>query len=361
MKPPLLDGTCSRRTLLAAPAIGLLARWLDPQPRRVVWVIAGGGERPSDTWAATSGPWKTLADRGTTYRSTRLVLGPDGDGLRPLLGGGVPKLEKGETWPLALPWYALAQGMAREKVWWISDGTPPSAPGPLGWHANVEASRRPLHLDTRPLADPGFGELLEELAPKVAPGQPTDAEERLRGALHGGAAGVQVAARTLAGILTALHGEVPTSGPGAGDARALAAARLLIARTPARLVTVHLSETSVADRSIADYEAVLARRAEGLTRLLDTIAKDRELAASTMVVVAPDRARAQRAVDEKLPLREATDARSRVGLFLAGPGIARKQTPRRSVRNIDVAPTLARWLALPRPPGGGRAIDGLFD
>ncbi len=109
--------------------------------------------------------------------------------------------------------------------------------------------------------------------------------------------------------------------------------------------------------SFSRYVLSLKRNDEMIYEIWKMINTDPLYKGNTYLIVGPDH---ERDVYFKFHDENAHDNPSHVWLYVFGPGVKKGAIVNRTIRHVDIFPTVARIMELEIPPGEGRILEELF-
>jgi hypothetical protein len=223
-------------------------------------------------------------------------------------------------------------------------------------------------IDADGLFNAEFRRVLESYGRPSLPGPAEEeAMAKLRAAMKppegGGAANdPEMLARLQRYLLEEISGNTSNiTGPGAGDARALAVAVSVLRLFRPTLMGVVLQNADIAHGSYNGYVEVIRRADEQLGRLWDSIQADPELRDSTTVMVLPEFGR-----DRNLNQRNGLDHGDtspellKVAMVAAGPDFKKGKTISAGLQSIDVCPTACELLGVKAEFANGKPMRELL-
>lgn len=163
-------------------------------------------------------------------------------------------------------------------------------------------------------------------------------------------------------ILEEIQGNtVQITGPGAGDARAIAVAVSVLRLFRPTMLGVVLTNADVAHGSYNGYVEVIRRADQQLGRLWDSIQADPELRDSTSILVLPEFGR-DRGLNQRNGLDHGDNSPDllKVAMVAAGPDFKRGKTVSADLRSIDVCPTACELLGVKARHAKGRVMTEIL-
>lgn len=344
---------------------------------RVLLVVFGGGVRTRETLESGNVPnLKRMAAEGVVMPSVEVRNnGHYGAAVSILTGSyevfGIREDARPDK-PTLFEQVRRSTGLPASAVWLSTSGSDQETNYAYSGHADY-GSRYGANL----IGGEGvFNAEFRELVTGGRPLQRLDAGqqqtlEALRGALRTplpvtGRDGIgndpAAAARIESYILDELTGGTSSiSGLGANDAKAMHVARNLLSIFRPTLMAVTLRDADVAHGSFNDYVTVVKRNDDELGKLMDAVRGDPTLAATTSVFVLPEFGR-DRDFNARRGLDHGDDSKElhEVSLVAWGPDFKRGAVERRTVRSIDVCPTIVTLLGGRPASNTGSLLSALF-
>jgi len=334
----------------------------------MIVVAMAGGVRTRETLGTPANVPNLLriARQGVTYPRARASnLGHFGATLSIFTGiseaRGIRDNTRG-TDPTLFEYLRKDLGFSANDVWVSTSGGVQEANVSYSLHPEYGARFGANTLDGEGIFNAEFKGLLDTY------GRPRemDAEElgllrKMRASIgsagDAGVAEAEDAARVERFLLDELRrGTQDLKGLGASDAKAFRVARNLLAVFRPRFLAIVVREADVAHGNFNNYVQVIRRNDEMLGELWDAVQSDRELAASTSLLVLPEFGRdadlnSRRGLDHG----DGSDDLNYVSLVCAGPEYCRGETVQEDVRTIDVCTTVCGLMgAEPRYARGKR-------
>jgi hypothetical protein len=282
---------------------------------------------------------------------------------------GIRENERGEN-PTVFEYVRKGQKLPAQTVWLSTSGGPQQRNLVYSSHEDYGEAYGANLIDADGIFNTEFRRVLESIGRPSVPGAEEEAAvARLRKAMapppaakSGLANDPETIERLQRYILEEIAGNTANiTGPGAGDARAIAVAVSVLRIFRPTLLGVVLQNADVAHGSYNAYVEVIRRADEQLGRLWDSIQADPELKDSTSIFVLPEFGR-----DRNLNQRNGLDHGDnspellKVGMFAAGPDFRKGRTVSKDMKSIDVCPTICELLGVDAAIAKGRAMSALL-
>jgi len=372
--------TLDRRALLRAGAVGASvlatsqlgtgAHRARPGSRtkRLIVVAMAGGVRTRETLNAPSNvpSLMRIAEQGVVYPRARATnLGHFGATLSIFTGisdaRGIRDNTRGSD-PTLFEYLRKDLGLDSNDVWVSTSGGVQEANVSYSLHPDYGERYGANTLDGDGVFNAEFKSLLDAYGrPREMDGRESVLLEKMRASIggekSGGMEGADAAASVERFLLDELRrGTQDLKGIGAPDAKAFRVARTLLAVFRPALLAIVVREADLAHGSFNNYVQVLRRNDEMLGELWDAVQRDRELAASTSLLILPEFGRdadlnSRRGLDHG----DGSDDLNYVSIVCAGPDFRRGESVLEDVRTIDVCSTVCDILgANPRYARGKR-------
>jgi hypothetical protein len=282
---------------------------------------------------------------------------------------GIRENERGEN-PTVFEYVRKGRELPAQTVWLSTSGGPQQRNLVYSSHKEYGEDYGANLIDADGIFNAEFRRVLESIGRPSVPGAEEEAAvARLRKAMapppaakSGLANDPATVERLQRYILEEIAGNTANiTGPGAGDARAIAVAVSVLRIFRPTLLGVVLQNADVAHGSYNAYVEVIRRADEQIGRLWDSIQADPQLRDSTSVFVLPEFGR-----DRNLNQRNGLDHGDnspellKVGMFAAGPDFKKGRTVTKDMKSIDVCPTICELLGVDAPIAKGRAMSALL-
>jgi len=271
--------------------------------------------------------------------------------------------------PTLFEYVRKGQGLASNAVWLSTAGGAQQRNLVYSSHPDYGEAYGANLIDADGVFNAEFRRVLESYGRPSVPGPAEEeAVAKLRAAMAPPPAGEGVTndpetqARLQRYLLEEIAGRTSSiTGPGAGDARALAVAVSVLRLFRPTLLGVVLQNADIAHGSYNGYVEVIRRADAQIGRLWDSIQADPELRDSTTVMVLPEFGR-----DRNLNQRNGLDHGDnspdllKVGMVAAGPDFKTGKTVTFSLESIDVCPTACELLGVKAEISKGKVMRPLF-
>ena len=358
-----LAGSAWSRTPAQAPAT-------EKKPGRVVLVAFAGGVRTKETFGKPENVpnLKRISEQGVLYTRARSAnLGHYGAALSIFTGvaeqRGIRENARGDQ-PTVFELVRKELALPASEVWITTAGGAQQVNYSHSTHAEYGARYGATTLDGDGVFNREFRGLLERYGrPRDWSADEKAALSKVRRALGGGTAEAEQrlanSERVEQWILSELsRGTAELTGANAADAKALRLARNLVTLFKPRLTAVVLQEADMAHGNYGGYVEVVRRNDAAIGELWTAIQSDRELAATTTLVVLPEFGRdrdlnSRRGLDHG----DGSDDLNYVTCLCAGPGLRRGLVVKDETSVVDVAPSVCDMLGA--KGRGGRKLPQL--
>jgi hypothetical protein len=281
---------------------------------------------------------------------------------------GIRENERGEN-PTLFEYVRKGRSLPQNAVWLSTAGGAQQRNLVYSLHKDYGEPFGANLIDADGIFNAEFRRVLESYGRPSLPGEAEEAAmAKLRSAMapppggHAPGNDPETQARLQRYLLEEIAGKTSTiTGPGAGDARALAVAVSVLRLFRPTLMGVVLQNADIAHGSYNGYVEVIRRADEQLGRLWDSIQADPELRDSTTVMVLPEFGR-----DRNLNQRNGLDHGDnspellKVAMVAAGPDFKKGKTVSAGLQSIDVCPTACELLGARAEFAGGKVMRELL-
>jgi hypothetical protein len=277
---------------------------------------------------------------------------------------GIRENERGEN-PTVFEYARKGKELPANAVWLSTAGGAQQRNLVYSLHKDYGEPYGANLIDADGLFNAEFRNVLQSYGKPTLPGEAEEeAMAKLRSAMQPppeGAAGLndpETLARLQRYLLEEISGKTTEiTGPGAGDARALAVAVSVLRLFKPTLMGVVLQNADIAHGSYNGYVEVIRRADEQLGRLWDSIQADQELRETTTVMILPEFGR-----DRNLNQRNGLDHGDsspellRVAMVGAGPDFKKGKTISKGLDSVDVCPTACELLGVKAEFANGKVM-----
>ncbi|MGQ0614829.1 MAG: twin-arginine translocation signal domain-containing protein [Planctomycetaceae bacterium] len=268
---------------------------------------------------------------------------------------GIRENERGEN-PTVFEYVRKHAAVPASMVWLSTSGGAQQRNLVYGTHPEYGEAYGANLIDGDGIFNAEFRKVLDAFGrPGVPSAQEDESVARLRGAMTPPPAGdgrtpndPATVDRLQKYILEEIQGRTSNiTGPGAGDARAIAVAVSVLRLFKPTLMGVVLTNADIAHGSFNAYVEVIRRADEQLGRLWDSIQADPELRDSTTIMILPEFGR-----DRNLNQRNGLDHGDnspelrKVAMVASGPDLRKGRTVSAEIKSIDACPTACELLGV---------------
>ena len=326
--------------------------------QNAVLIVLGGGVRSADLFDGEHTPQiQRLAQEGAYNRNMRVATIRRGIPEFVLTSGAMPEVEPktADSWayPSILECFRKQANAPIGEAWLIRSGPARGVRSLVSGHADFGAAWAPSLLEPDGILTGELSDYFKEhvlthpgalgLQPSplgVALGAPADKNSTGR-----------VLAQFMLDELQRKNADL-----GEGDARALRAGLHILKHMKPRLTVIVLRDAETFGRRIQDGHKVLRRIDQGIGAIAEWIRSDPQRKNTFTLVVATDHGRNAKASPEgRLLDDDGSRSVTRAPLVFWGPRFLRKQELKSSVKQIDVAPTVAQVLGFKMEHATGHA------
>jgi len=363
--------TMTRRGFLASGGVAMLTLPLLHSPafakratktRRVVLVAFAGGVRSQETVLSPANVpnLMRIAENGVVCPNVAVMNNGHFGATMSIFTGvteylGIRENERGQN-PTLFEYVRKHANVPASMAWLSTSGGAQQRNLVYGVHPEYGEGYGANLIDGDGIFNAEFRKVLDAYGRPSVPGAAEEeAVKRLRGAMEapppadGGTANDPATVDRLQKyILEEIQGNTAEiTGPGAGDARAIAVAVSVLRLFKPTMLGVVLTNADVAHGSYNAYVEVIRRADQQLGRLWDSIQADPELRDTTSIFVLPEFGR-----DRNLNQRNGLDHGDnspdllKVAMVAAGPDLKRGKTVTSNLRSIDVCPTACDLLGV---------------
>jgi len=332
------------------------------QTKRVILVAFAGGVRSRETILTPSNVpnLMRIAENGVVCPNVNVMNNGHFGATMSIFTGiteylGIRENERGEN-PTVFEYVRKHAAAPASMVWLSTSGGAQQRNLVHGTHVEYGAAYGANLIDGDGIFNAEFRKVLDAFGrPSVPSPEEEAAVAKLRGAMTPPPAGdgrtpndPATVDRLQKYILEEIQGRTANiTGPGAGDARAIAVAVSVLRLFKPTLMGVVLTNADVAHGSFNEYVEVIRRADEQLGRLWDSVQADPDLRDSTSILILPEFGR-----DRNLNQRNGLDHGDnspdlrKVSLVASGPDFQKGRTVTAEIQSIDACPTACELLGV---------------
>lgn len=282
---------------------------------------------------------------------------------------GIRENERGDN-PTVFEYTRKGLGIGSDTVWLSTSGGAQQRNLVYSGHEEYGEQYGANLIDADGIFNTEFKKVINSFGKPSVPSEAEDAAvERLRKAMQpapkvasGLANDPATIQRLQKYILEEIAGKTARiTGPGSGDARAIAVAVSVLRIFKPTMMGIVLQNADIAHGSYNAYVEVIRRADQQLGRLWDSIQADPELRETTSIMVLPEFGR-----DGSLNQRNGLDHGDnspdlrKVAMFCAGPDFKKGKIVRKDMKSIDVCPTICELLGVKSEHTKGKVMSSIL-